>query len=68
MFDKGYNDYKTFVEFTENGVFFVTRLKTNASKEFVKENDFPFYIHNGVIKDEFIREYIKENGSYLKTI
>ena len=27
VFDKGYNDYKTFDEFTTSGVFFVTRLK-----------------------------------------
>ena len=31
VFDKGYNDYKTFDEFTENGIFFVTRLKSNAA-------------------------------------
>jgi IS4 transposase len=68
VFDKGYNDYKTFDEFTENGIFFVTRLKTNAAYESVKENDIPSYIDNGVIKDEIIRVDIKENGSYLKTI
>lgn len=68
VFDKGYNDYKTFDEFTENGVFFVTRLKSNASYESVKENDIPNYIDNGVLKDEIIRVDIKENGAYLKTI
>lgn len=67
VFDKGYNDYKTFDEFTENGVFFVTRLKSNASYESVEENDIPSYIDNGVIKDEIIRVEVKENGSYLKT-
>ncbi|NBW31022.1 MAG: IS4 family transposase, partial [Flavobacteriales bacterium] len=68
LFDKGYNDYKTFDEFTENGIFFVTRLKSNASYESVKENDIPNYIDDGVIKDEIIRVDIKENGAYLKTI
>jgi len=68
VFDKGYNDYKTFDEFTENGIFFVTRLKSNASYESVKENDIPNYIDDGVIKDEIIRVDIKENGAYLKTI
>lgn len=68
VFDKGYNDYKTFDEFTENGVFFVTRLKSNASYESVKENDIPNYIDNGVLKDEIIRVDIKEHGAYLKTI
>lgn len=33
VFDKGYNDYNTFNEFSENGIFFVTRLKANASYE-----------------------------------
>lgn len=68
VFDKGYNDYKTFDEFNESGIFFVTRLKSNASYESVKENDIPSYIDNGVIKDEIIRVDVKENGTYLKTI
>ena len=67
VFDKGYNDYKTFDEFTENGVFFVTHLKSNASYESVKENDIPNYIDNGVLKDEIIH-VDKKNGTYLKTI
>ena len=68
VFDKGYNDYKTFDEFTQNGIFFVTRLKSNASYESVLENDIPSYIDNGVIKDEIINVDVKENGAYLKTI
>ena len=68
VFDKGYNDYKTFDEFTENAIFFLTRLKTNAPYEPVKKNDIPSYIDDGVIKDEVIRVDIKENGAYLKTI
>ena len=43
VFDKGYNDYKTFDEFTQNGVYFVTHLKSNASYETIKENDIPSY-------------------------
>lgn len=68
VFEKGYNDYKTFDEFTESGVFFVTRLKSNAAFQSVKENDIPPYTDNGVIKDEVISVDIKENGAYLKTI
>ena len=68
VFDKGYNDYKTFDEFNEGGIFFVTRLKSNASYEAVKENAIPSYIDNGVLKDEVIRVDVKENGAYLKTI
>jgi hypothetical protein len=68
VFDKGYNDYKTFDEFTQNNIFFVTRLKSNASYVYVTENEIPSYIDNGVIKDEIIRVDIKENGAYIKTI
>lgn len=68
VFDKGYNDYKTFDEFNLNGIFFVTRLKSNASYESIKENDIPSYIDDGVIKDEIIRVEVKENGVCLKTI
>ena len=28
--DRGYNDYKWFAEMTQNGIFFVTRMKTNT--------------------------------------
>lgn len=68
VFDKGYNDYKTFDEFTQNDVFFVTRLKSNAAYQSVQENDIPTYIDSGVLKDEIIRVDVKEDGAYLKTI
>ncbi len=66
VFDKGYNDYKTFDEFTQNGVFFVTRLKSNAVYESVTENEIPSYIDNGVIKDEIIRVDIKKKENTLR--
>jgi hypothetical protein len=68
VFDRGYNDYKTFDGFTEKGIFFVTRLKSNAVYESVVENDTPSYIDDGVLKDEIIRVEVKENGMYQKTI
>ncbi len=54
VFDKGYNDYKTFDEFTEQGIYFVTRLKSNASYESISENDIPDYLDYGLLKDEII--------------
>ena len=66
VFDKGYNDYKTFDAFTEQGIYFVTRLKSNASYESISENDIPDYLDDGVLKDEVIRVDVKENGKYLK--
>src|SRR5574344_1456985 len=35
-FDKGYNNYRQFAEFCEEGVYFVTRLKDNADYKTVK--------------------------------
>lgn len=67
VFDKGYNDYKTFDAFTQNGIFFVTRLKSNASYQEIAENDIPDYLDNGVLKDEIIAVDVKENGKYIKT-
>lgn len=66
VFDKGYNDYGVFDDFTRDGIFFVTRLKTNAAYESVGENDIRSYIDDGVIKDEIISVEVKENGKYLK--
>jgi hypothetical protein len=67
VFDKGYNDYRAFDNFTEQGIFFVTRLKSNASYESITENEIPDYLDNGVLKDELIIVDVKENGKYLKT-
>lgn len=67
VFDKGYNDYNTFDEFTKQGIYFVTRLKSNASYEPIAENDIPDYLDDGVLKDEKICVEVKENGKYLKT-
>jgi hypothetical protein len=67
VFDKGYNDYKTFDEFTQQGIHFVTRLKSNASYESLTENDIPDYLDDGVLKDENIQVDVKENGKFLKT-
>ena len=35
--DRGYNDYKLFAYWTENGIFFVTRLKDNADFTVIEE-------------------------------
>src|SRR5690554_4257716 len=66
VFDRGYNDYKAFDEFTQKGVFFVTRLKSNANYESITENDIPDYLDDGVLKDEIILVDVKENGKFLK--
>lgn len=63
VFDKGYNDYQSFEKLTEQGIYFVTRLKTNANYNALSENDIPDYIDQGVIKDQFIEiEVDKQNA------
>jgi hypothetical protein len=67
VFDKGYNDYKAFLRFTEGKTGFVTRLKDNADYEAIQEIDIPENIHHGVIKDEIIQVTVKkEDGKNKK--
>lgn len=51
--DRGYNDYKLFNSWTENGIFFVTRLKENADYEVVEERTVPK--NRNILADQFIR-------------
>jgi len=51
--DRGYNDYDLFGRWTERGVFFVTRLKSNAQYEVIEEWEVPE--GRNVISDETIR-------------
>jgi len=50
--DRGYNDYELFADWTENGIFFVTRLKDNASYIVVSENDVSGKVN--ILLDQFI--------------
>lgn len=51
--DRGYNDYKLFASWTENGIFFVTRLKENADYEVVEERIVPW--NRNILADQSIR-------------
>lgn len=51
--DRGYNDYRLFAEWTEAGVFFVTRLKANAQFDVVEEREPPQ--HRRILSDQSIR-------------
>jgi hypothetical protein len=61
-FDKGYVDYSQYERFTQEGVFYVTRLKDNAKYDAGKEFDIPDGADSGVLKDEEITLYYGENG------
>jgi hypothetical protein len=51
--DRAYNDYRLFARWTEQGVYFVTRMKDNAVYEVVERRRVP---HNrNILSDEIIR-------------
>jgi hypothetical protein len=54
VFDKGYNDYEQYLQWTLDGVYFVTRQKDNAVYESFAEYDIPDGVDSGVLKDEII--------------
>ena len=57
--DRGYNDYRLFAQWTDAGVYFVTRMKDNALFEVVEEREWPEASHpphnRGILKDQIIR-------------
>lgn len=61
VFDKGFNDYKAFKWFTEQGAGFVTRIKDNAAYTVQEELYIDDCIHSGVIEDVIIEVSVKED-------
>lgn len=53
VYDRGYNDYSLFAQWTAQGVFFVTRMKDNALSVVVGERDLPQ--NRNILKDELIQ-------------
>lgn len=51
--DKAYNDYKLFSDWTENGIFFVTRLKEKTLYEVLKTETATRY--ENILSDEIIK-------------
>jgi hypothetical protein len=51
--DRGYNDYGLFARWTEQGVFFVTRMKDNAQFEVIEDREPPQ--NRGILFDETIQ-------------
>jgi hypothetical protein len=54
VFDRGYVDYDQYERFTQEDVFYVTRLKDNAVFKQGEEFDIPENADSGVLKDEEI--------------
>ena len=53
-FDRGYTDYGLFHRWTQDGVYFVTRAKSNMDYEVVAEHEVPAGA-KGVVRDQTIR-------------
>jgi hypothetical protein len=53
VYDRGYNDYSLFAQWSAQGVFFVTRMKNKALYEVVGERDVPQ--NRQILKDELIQ-------------
>ena len=51
--DRGYYDFDLFAQWNNSGIFFVTRLKSNATYEVVK--DCPLPQHSNILTDQLIR-------------
>jgi hypothetical protein len=51
--DRGYNDYRLFARWTEQGVFFVTRMKDKTQFEVVAQREVPQ--DRGILADQTIR-------------
>jgi IS4 transposase len=51
--DRGYNDYKLFASWTQERVFFVTRMKDNADYAVVEESTIP--TTGNVLRDQLVR-------------
>ena len=62
VFDRGYVDYPQYQRFTNESVYYVTRLKDNAVYESGEEYDIPEEADNGILKDEEIYLSYKEKN------
>jgi Domain of unknown function (DUF4372)/Transposase DDE domain len=51
--DRGYNDYALFGQWCSEDVYFVTRMKSDARYEVVRERQVPH--HRGIVSDQIIR-------------
>ena len=54
VMDKGYTDYYQYAQWTERGIFFITRMKNNAKFENPEEVDLPQDKDQEILKDETI--------------
>lgn len=68
VFDKAYNDYLQYLQWTENDIYFVTRQKDNAIYKSIAEFDLSDTTSDAVLKDERISVHKKETSIELRRI
>jgi hypothetical protein len=62
VMDKGYTDYLQYAQWTDRGIYFITRMRDNARYESVQEIELPEYKDQEVLKDELITLTYKVNN------
>ncbi len=55
-FDKGYNNYPQFAAFTQSGIYFITRQKSNAVYTSISERILTNEMPHAILKDEIIQQ------------
>jgi len=69
VFDRGYTDYGWFAQLTADGVFFVTRLKSNADYIVIEERPLPH--RQGLLRDQIVcltQHAEQERPTFLRRI
>lgn len=67
VFDRGYVDYKWFQALTDQGVFFVTRMRHDAHYQVIEERDLPEV--RSILKDQVIKlgsHHYRKPGDYRR--
>lgn len=62
-FDKGYNNYPQFASFTQSGIYFITRQKSNAVYTSISERILTNEMPHAILKDEIIQQRYTDGDS-----
>ncbi len=68
VFDKGYNNYKQYATFTEQGIFFVTRQKDNAVYEVVLECLHDHTTSSNILQETIITQSYQDSRNNPQTL
>jgi len=68
VFDKAYNDYLQYLQWTKDDIYFVTRQKDNAVYKSVEEFDLSDTTNDAVLKDERISVQKKDETIQLRRV